>query len=47
MLERYDALKSREADLYELGGDELNNFGYFLKLDPDLRHAADALAKLR
>ena len=97
-LERYAALRSAEADLYELGEDELNTFGYFLisgkhirealrvlqlnieafpasanahdslgeaheiagntaaartsyeralELDPDLRHAADALAKLR
>jgi CubicO group peptidase (beta-lactamase class C family) len=96
-LERYGSLKS-EADLYDLGEDELNTFGYFLlgeqhvdealrvfqlnvdafptsantqdslgeaqeiagnvaaarmsyeralKLDPDLRHAADALTKLR
>jgi CubicO group peptidase (beta-lactamase class C family) len=97
-LDQYASLQSAGAELYELGEDELNTFGYFLigekrvdealrvlqlnaeafptsanaqdslgeayeiagnaaaarvayeralKLDPDFRHAADALAKLR
>jgi hypothetical protein len=40
-LQQYGSLKSTEADVYELGEDELNTFGYFLigakKIDEAVR----------